>query len=98
MADGDLPLAGPPLLGPNGVLYGVTTAGGSTSCNTQYQGCGVMFMLTPPTGGGGWTYTNLYSFAGGTTDGAEPYGGLAMDASGALYGTTFFGGNGASTQ
>jgi uncharacterized repeat protein (TIGR03803 family) len=96
--DGDLPLAGPPLLGPNGVLYGVTTSGGSTSCNTQYQGCGVVFMLTPPTGGGGWTYSNLYDFAGGTTDGAEPYGGLAMDASGALYGTTYYGGNSTCTQ
>ena len=31
--------------------------------------------------------TILYSFAGGTTDGCNPYQGLVMDASGNLYGT-----------
>jgi uncharacterized repeat protein (TIGR03803 family) len=34
----------------------------------------------------------LYSFAGGTGDGADPQAGLVMDASGNLYGTTSAGG------
>jgi hypothetical protein len=40
---------------------------------------------------GNWTYTTLYDFTGGS-DGANPEGGLVMDASGNLYGTTFGGG------
>lgn len=34
------------------------------------------------------TYTPLYSFKGGTTDGENPEGSLFMDAAGNLYGTT----------
>src|SRR5208282_2368830 len=37
------------------------------------------------------TYTVLYRFKGGTTDGENPQGGLALDKSGNLYGTTVFG-------
>ncbi|MGD0190525.1 MAG: choice-of-anchor tandem repeat GloVer-containing protein [Rhizomicrobium sp.] len=36
----------------------------------------------------------LYSFAGGSADGAEPWGTLVADASGNLYGTTHVGGTG----
>ncbi len=34
----------------------------------------------------------MYSLSGGSTDGAEPYGGLVFDKSGNLYGATFGGG------
>jgi len=37
------------------------------------------------------TFTLLYSFTG-SPDGATPYGGVIMDKSGTLYGTTTFGG------
>jgi len=47
-----------------------------------------------PVGGGAWTETVLYSFAGGT-DGANPWSGVIMDQSGNLYGTT---GNGGSNE
>jgi uncharacterized repeat protein (TIGR03803 family) len=62
-----------------GALYGTTTAGGAS-------GQGTVFRLN------GKTETVLYSFAGGTADGAVPQAGLAMDKSGNLYGTTNQGG------
>ena len=39
------------------------------------------------------TFKVLYSFAGYPTDGAQPLGGLLMDAAGNLYGTTAYGGS-----
>jgi uncharacterized repeat protein (TIGR03803 family) len=72
-----------------GALYGVAEDGGSAQL-------GVVFKLTPPTAGRkNWTETVLYSFQGLSAggDGARPQTGLLMDASGALYGTTFSGGN-----
>ena len=41
----------------------------------------------------GQTFKVLYSFAGYPTDGAQPLGGLLMDAAGNLYGTTRYGGS-----
>ncbi len=46
---------------------------------------GNVFELSPSDGG--WTYTDLYDFTGGN-DGGNPYGSVAVDASGNLYGTT----------
>ena len=37
----------------------------------------------------GWEPIVLYSFAGGT-DGYTPFGGVAFDSAGNLYGTTYF--------
>jgi uncharacterized repeat protein (TIGR03803 family) len=68
-----------------GNLYGTTYSFGPG------DGGGVVFKLTPPQKGGGWTETVLYSFKGGT-DGASPSGGL-FERSGTLYGTTQFGGS-----
>jgi uncharacterized repeat protein (TIGR03803 family) len=70
------------IVGPNGVLYGVASGGGSA-------GQGVVFSLTPPTNGGTvWTKRVIYSFQGGVSDGAAPLGRLVADLNGALYGTT----------
>ena len=63
-----------------GNLYGTTEAGDSS-------GVGTVFKLTA-TG----QETVLHTFTGGTTDGANPFGGLVRDAAGNLYGTTFVGG------
>ena len=79
-----------------GNLYGATLFGGGkgTTCDSLYGGqCGTVFKLSPPkTKGGKWTEKVLHSFAGGT-DGANPNGGLVLDDRGAVYGTTYGGGN-----
>lgn len=76
-----------------GNLYGATATGGNLACSVaESYGCGTVFELTPNSGGG-WTETVLYSFTAGT-DGALPYSGVVLDASGNLYGTTSLGGGG----
>jgi len=77
------PLLNPLLLVP-GSLFGTTDSGGSSNCS-----CGTVFEIT--NANGTWTYTVLYSFAGGS-DGSTPTGALIADASGNLYGTTESGG------
>jgi len=78
--DGVYPYAGL-VMGPNGVLYGTTTAGGTSDIGTVFE-------LTPPASpAGAWAETVLYSFAGGS-DGAEPKGGVVIGNAGVLYGTT----------
>ena len=70
----------------NGDLYGTTAVGGGSGCNTGASvGCGVVFKLS------GDKETVLYRFTGGA-DGAFPWAGLVMDASGSFYGTTNAGG------
>src|SRR5579871_3662535 len=69
----------------NGNLYGVTAGGGSNAA-------GMVFELSP-NGNGGYSETVLYDFkAFGSGDGATPYGKLARDAAGNLYGATQGGG------
>lgn len=66
-----------------GNLYGVTHNGGM-----EY---GSVYELSPAENGG-WKRTSLYLFKPGT-DGRSPVGGLVMDSSGNLYGTTSGGGS-----
>jgi len=70
-----------------GNLYGTTITGGIGNCS---GGCGTIFELSPS--GGGWTYTELYQFTGGS-DGAAPYSNLVQDADGNFYGTASAGGS-----
>ena len=78
-----------PLLGTDGSVYG--SAYGSAAGND-----GVVYRLTPPAAGqSAWTNTVLYAFAG--PDGRNPYGGLALDSGGIVYGTTALGGSGMGT-
>jgi uncharacterized repeat protein (TIGR03803 family) len=67
-----------------GNLYGTTTADGA-------YGNGNVFKLSPSAGG--WIYTDLYDFTGGT-DGAAPASNVVIDAQGNLYGTASGGGAG----
>ncbi len=65
-------------------------SGASTTAQGGKYGDGVVYEVAP-SGNGGHTETVLHTFQGGT-DGAFPYGGLVVDAAGALYGTTYEGG------
>lgn len=85
--DGAWPV-GSVLIG-NGVLYGATQYGASYACAGNTEGCGTVYKLTP--NGSTYKETILYVFKGGD-DGLLPIAGVAMDSSGALYGTTQFGG------
>ena len=71
-----------PLAMSGGNLYGDTVCDGANSA-------GSVFELSPS--GNGWTYSSLYDFTGGD-DGKFAYGGVTVDASGNLYGTTLRGG------
>jgi uncharacterized repeat protein (TIGR03803 family) len=88
--DGAFPGYGPLIFDKAGNLYGTTSAGGDMNCEPGL-GCGVVYQLT--TSGSGWTDTTLYKFQDGS-DGAFPNGGVVLDASGNLYGTTTQGGSG----
>ena len=70
-----------------GNLYGTTNRGGTGCYGT---GCGTVFELVRTKDG--WKHQVLYSFAGGTNDGADPTAGLVFDSAGNLYGTTAGGG------
>lgn len=81
--DGGVGSLGALLLDPSGSLFGVTEIGG-------VHGAGTVFKLSPQSPQR-WKMTTLYAFKG-APDAAFPYGGLVSDASGNLFGTTYYGG------
>lgn len=83
--DGARPQAGVVFDGSSN-LYGVF------SCNSIYgEGYGAVYQLSRS--GSGWTERIIHEFTGGI-DGGNPFGGLILDSSGNLYGTTSLGGGG----
>ncbi len=66
-----------------GNLYGFTNSEGA-------YGFGEIFKLTP--GNGTWTLTDLYDFPGGA-EGGFPYGSVAVDSTGDVFGTAVIGGS-----
>jgi uncharacterized repeat protein (TIGR03803 family) len=72
-----------------GNFYGSTFDGGTHNLGTVYR--------LSPSSSGGYIETILYSFKGGSTDGAVPHASLVRDNAGNLYGTTVTGGIVAST-
>ena len=96
-SDGEGPLARL-VVGPDGLLYGTTSAGGAGPCSDSNgnQGCGTIYTLRPPAKAPAsvivnWTSNALYRFSG--TDGAYPQGDLTFDQAGNIYGTTINGGS-----
>jgi uncharacterized repeat protein (TIGR03803 family) len=78
-SDGEHPYAGV-IQGSDGNIYGTTYQGGTS-------GYGTVFKVTP-----GGTETVLYSFSGGSSDGANPEAGLIQGSDGNFYGNTYGGG------
>ncbi len=69
-----------------GNLYGTGSIGGANQR-------GAVFQLSPPSSpGGAWKETVIHSFTPGG-DGTGPFGQLAIDKAGNLYGVTYSGGN-----
>lgn len=71
----------------------------ATSTGPEFGGAhnsGVVYRLSQGTNGA-WTESVLYSFKGGTQDGATPHDSVLMDSAGNLYGTTISGGGGQCT-
>jgi uncharacterized repeat protein (TIGR03803 family) len=81
-SDGANPYGG--LIDINGTLYGTTLSAGGSGCYST--GCGTVFKIT--TSG---KESVVYSFKGGSNDGAFPQAGLT-DVKGTLFGTTTEGG------
>jgi len=75
-SDGGNPHYGHLSMDKSGNLYGVTLWGGA------YDE-GVLYKLSK-----NGTFTLLHSFTGGASDGCNPYGSVAQDETGNLYGTT----------
>ena len=67
----------------NGNIYGFTNSAGA-------NGLGSIFKLAP--GNGGWTFSDLYDFVGGS-EGGLPYGSVAVDRDGNVFGTAVVGGS-----
>jgi len=90
--DGLFPESGV-ILDKAGSLYGTTYLGGAffIDCQNGLPFCGTVFELTPRNNGP-WTEKVLHSFQNNGKDGVSPDTGLAIDATGNLYGTTGFGG------
>jgi uncharacterized repeat protein (TIGR03803 family) len=82
--DGGIPFGGV-VMDASGNLYGTTTASGSI-VNGSPSGPSTVFKLNPS-----GVETILYSFIG-PADGSQPYASLVLDASGNLWGTTYYGG------
>ena len=67
--------------GPDGTLYGTTFQGG---VNNE----GIIYKFSPA-----GQETIIHSFAGGSTDGSQPYQGVTLGPDGTIYGTTTYGGS-----
>jgi hypothetical protein len=75
-----------------GNLYGVAIYGMSDVTHCGTYGCGGVFELSPSTGGT-WTETILHKFTDGVDGNPNGLSGVAVDASGHIFGTAAAGGS-----
>jgi hypothetical protein len=75
-----------------GNLYGVAIYGYADNSHCGEDGCGVVFELSPSSGGT-WTETILHEFQDGADGNPNGLAGVAVDASGNVFGTAAAGGN-----
>ncbi len=90
------------VFGPNGILFGTTSAGGVGGCQIygDHLGCGTVFRMVPPDQVGPYTrphmasmsITTIYTFLNGADGAAPGFGDLIFDPAGNMYGTTIVGG------
>lgn len=83
------------VLASDGTLFGETAYGGRSTMCPYVRGCGTVFGLKPRHGSSQYIETIVHSFNVGNkpkNDGSIPAGTLIQTASGALYGTTAYGG------
>jgi hypothetical protein len=69
---------------PSGNLYGTSVGGGSNAC---YLGCGTIFKLSPPSGGGRWAESVLFDLG---NSGQNPNSALVQYHNGLLFGNTTY--------
>jgi uncharacterized repeat protein (TIGR03803 family) len=81
-SDGKTPMGGA-LVVDDGIIFGTALHGGPSGSGND----GVVFAMS--TNG---AYSSLFAFSGGATDGANPYGSVALSGN-KLYGTTRLGGS-----
>jgi uncharacterized repeat protein (TIGR03803 family) len=82
--------SGPLSFDSQGNLYGTTAQGGIYQCGSA--DCGVVFKLTPTSGGVPWKESLIHQFSG--AEGGTPVGNLTLDAAGNIYGAAAVGGTG----
>lgn len=89
-ADGADPLLGNLVFDQAGSIYGTTFLGGTYGPCLYGLNCGVVYKLTPDSGGK-WQENVIWDF-GQNSDGEMPASGVIFDQAGNLYGTTTLGG------
>ena len=92
--NGGLP-SSPVALDSSGNVWGTATAGGTGSCHSSLYtgGCGIVYELTPSSGGN-WTETVVYNFVRGGGNAVTPSGGFALENDGNILITSLAGGDG----
>lgn len=83
------------VLDSSGNIWGTTTSGGTGRCEyaPSTPGCGIVYKLTPSSGGK-WNETAVYEFARGGGRAVTPSTGFLLESAGHFFGTSLAGGDG----
>jgi hypothetical protein len=78
---------------PNGNLVGVTPVGGIECSSAGVEGCGVLFRITPNGTSSQEMVLHTFCSLSNCADGGFPEGGVVVDSTGNIFGTTWYGGD-----